>query len=268
MADECEVALHIEDRGEGPRLVLLHGFAGSARNFRPQIRAFGDAFRVVAFDARGHARSGSPADARDYSPECFVSDLARVIDPLRQAPVALGGLSMGAAIALRYAIGHSERIYALVLASFPSASDESSHREWAMAFADAIEQFGLDEAGERFVWGERSRFDPKGAALIRQGFLEHRPHALAHTLRQVLATQPTPAELRDDLEHLHLPTLLIAGANDSGSRRSLEELARYLPNAKLVVIDGAGHIVNLEAAERFNAVLREFLEEHAPGAAQ
>jgi pimeloyl-ACP methyl ester carboxylesterase len=166
---------------------------------------------------------------------------------------------MGAGIALRFAIGHPEDIYALVLASFPRTSTDPGSREWAMGFADAIERFGLDSAGERFVWGKQSRFDPKGAALIRQGFLEHAPHALAHILRNVLAAQPSPSSMRQQLEQLRVPTLLIAGEKDAISRQASEELASYLPNARLEVIENAGHVVNLQAPARFNAVLREFL---------
>jgi pimeloyl-ACP methyl ester carboxylesterase len=279
MADEGRIELYIESQGEGPKLVFLHGFGGSARNFRPQLRALSSAYRVIAFDARGHARSPAPEQASAYDPDCFVLDVAHIVRDAgdhtthKRAPagltapagqVALAGLSMGAGIALRYAIGHSEDLYALVLASFPRAESDPSHREWAMGFADAIEQFGLDAAGERFVWGEHSRFDPRGAALIRQGFLEHRPHALVHTLRRVLAEQPAPSAMRDQLERMQVPTLLVAGENDPTALRMSEELARYLPNAEIARIAGAGHVVNLEAPQEFNAVLRRFLDAQPP----
>ena len=295
MADE-RLSLHVEEQGSGPVLVFMHGFGGSARNFRPQVRAFSGEHHVVAFDARGHARSPAPRLPAAYDPACFVADLTHVIARARAArtaaavhatraadasvrssgddaagkaaapPVALCGLSMGAGIALRYGIGHSEDIYALVLASFPRTSAEAANREWAMGFADLIERSGLDAAGERFVWGERSRFDAKGAALIRQGFLEHDPQALAHILRNVLAVQPSVSDMRDELRQLRVPTLLVAGEHDGPSVELSEELAEHLPRAELTVIPGAGHVVNLQAADRFNSVVREFLRAHAPGA--
>ncbi len=277
------MTLHVEAQGSGPLLVFMHGFGGSARNFRPQLRAFSNEHRVVAFDARGHARSPAPLAAGAYDPACFVADLTHVIARERtehggvpsvqsvpasasDAPrVAVCGLSMGAGIALRYGIGHSEDIYALVLASFPRTSAEAANREWAMGFADLIERSGLDAAGERFVWGERSRFDAKGAALIRQGFLEHEPQALAHILRNVLAVQPSPSDMRDELRELRVPTLLVAGDADRTSVELSQELAEHLPRAELVVIPGAGHVVNLQAAEHFNRVVRDFLRAHSSG---
>jgi pimeloyl-ACP methyl ester carboxylesterase len=259
-------ALYVEALGSGIELILGHGFGGSARNFRPQVRALADLCRVVTFDARGHARSPKPLAASAYGPDCFVRDLQSLIEPAQvedaladdSRPI-IGGLSMGAGIALRYAIGHSGRISALLLASFPRASIDAGHREWALGFADAIEHSGLEAAGEHFVWGERSRFDPRGAALIRQGFLEHSPVALAHTLRQVIATQQSPEAMRAELAGLGVPVLLIAGERDTVSRRSSEELVRYLPQAELVCIPNAGHVVNLEAPQPFNDALRSFL---------
>ncbi|HMJ10887.1 MAG TPA: alpha/beta hydrolase [Polyangiaceae bacterium] len=290
MANDERLNLHVEAQGSGPLLVLLHGFAGSARNFRPQRRAFSNDYRVVAFDARGHARSPAPLASAAYDPARFVADLRSVIDNeggrssenpstvdaskstpstasahMPVVPVVACGLSMGAGIALRYGIGHSEDICALVLASFPRTTAEPATREWAMGFAEMIEQFGLDAAGQRYVWGERSRFDPAGAALIRQGFLEHEPQALAHILRNVLAVQPSVSEMREALEHLTVPTLLVAGERDRTALESSEELSSHLPRAELEVIPDAGHIVNLEAAEQFNSRVRRFLSEHVPG---
>jgi pimeloyl-ACP methyl ester carboxylesterase len=295
MAEETErLTLHTDGQGpsSGPVLVLMHGFGGSARNFRPQMRAFSGSHRVIAFDARGHARSPAPDASAAYEPACFVADLAHVIeraardrerhvgageDPSRSAAelgarlarpggarVAVCGLSMGAGIALRYGIGHSEDVYALVLASFPRTSADAANREWAMSFADEIERVGLDAAGERFVWGERSRFDAKGAALIRQGFLEHTPHALAHILRNLLAVQPSVSDMQSQLTELDVPTLLVAGENDHASVEASRALAEHLPRAELAVVAGAGHVVNLQAAEQFNSVVRDFLRAHSP----
>src|SRR3989442_9959431 len=88
-------ALHVEAEGDGPVVVLGHGFGGSARNFLPQARALRDRYRIVRFDARGHARSGAPAEAAAYTPEAFVADVGRVLDQVGAARAVVGGLSMG-----------------------------------------------------------------------------------------------------------------------------------------------------------------------------
>ena len=253
------VSLHVEEHGNGPAIVLLHGFAGSARNFRPQVRALSNRYRAVCFDARGHARSEAPEEEKAYEREAFVSDIDRVIDRTKQDRVVLSGLSMGAALALEYALLHSDRLSGLALAAFPPPGDASPDG-YASRFARAIEEHGLERAGEMFVWGG-GRFDARSAALIRQGFLEHAPHALAHILRRVIARQPSVEELAPDLDRLALPTRIIVGTTDTPSISPSRELASRIHGARLVEVEGAGHVVNLQNQQLFNEVLLDLLSE-------
>jgi len=253
------IALYNTAEGSGPTLILGHGFGGSARNFRPQSRALRGRYRVVLHDARGHARSDAPTDAAQYAPECFVADVASLLDAAGAATAVVGGLSMGASIALRFALAHPERVCALVLASFPAASAGGGFARSAHAFADCIDREGLSAAGERFVWGAESGLDERGAALVRQGFLEHPPHALAHILREFLAEQPSVAALAPELRALRIPTLVVAGEHDQASVGPSEALAAALPDAELARIPEAGHVVNLARPTQFNHHLETFL---------
>jgi len=253
-------ALHVEAVGQGPGVVLAHGFGGSARNWRPQLRTLRARYRVVVYDARGHARSEAPAEPEAYREAALVADLARAAEATEDARPVVGGLSMGAAVALRYALARPERVRALVLASPPagpgSGRGVAAH---AVAFAEAIEREGLEAAGARFVWGAGSGLDPAGAKLVRQGFLEHAPHGLAHTLREFLAVQGPVAAQAERLAALDIPTLLVAGARDEGSLPVCRALADALPRAELAVIPDAGHVVNLAAPAAFDAALLGFL---------
>src|SRR5438067_1734092 len=193
----AEPRLHVEVEGSGPVVVLAHGFGGSARNFLPQARGLRDRYRIVRFDARGHARSEAPAEASAYTPEAFVADLGRVLDQVGARAAVVGGLSMGAGTALRFGLAHPERVEGLVLAAFPpGAGAPGTFAAVAADFADAIEREGLEAAGARFVWGASSGLDPAAARLVRRGFLEHPPHGLAHTLRGVLAAEPSRGRRR------------------------------------------------------------------------
>jgi pimeloyl-ACP methyl ester carboxylesterase len=258
--------LHVEIHGEGPAVVLGHGFGGSARNFRLQVRTLRERLRLVLFDARGHARSEAPREAAAYRPEAFVADLGRVLDQAGEARAVVGGLSMGAALALRFARAHPERVRGLVLAAPPPGAGASPRgREWALAFADAIERDGLEAAGACFVWGPESRLDPDAARLVRLGFLEHPPHALAHTLRELLAVQPAPEAAAEGLAALGPRVLVIVGAEDPLSGGAAEALHRVLPGSQLVRIEGAGHVVNLAAPAAFDAALLEWVSKLESG---
>jgi pimeloyl-ACP methyl ester carboxylesterase len=169
---------------------------------------------------------------------------------------------MGAGVALRFALAHPQRVQGLVLASFPAAAREGAGlAARAAAFAKALDEEGLLAAGERFVWGEGSGLSARDAALVRQGFLEHRPRALAHVLRELIAVQPSAQELAPQLARLGRPALIVAGETDAPSIATSGALAAALPGARPVVVEGAGHVVNLQRPEAFNAVLLAFLEE-------
>jgi pimeloyl-ACP methyl ester carboxylesterase len=263
-AGGAAVPLHVEASGSGPSVLLAHGFGGSARNFRPQLRALRGRYRTIVYDARGHARSGAPEAAGEYAPERFVADLGRVLDEAGAERAVVGGLSMGAGVALRFALAHPDRVQGLVLASFPApARAGGGFAAQALRFARALDEEGMLAAGERFVWGEGSGLGPRDAALVRQGFLEHPPHALAHVLRELIAVQPSVEDLAPELRGLDRPALIVAGETDAPSIATGEALAAALPRARLVVVPGAGHVVNLARPEPFNAALLDFLAREA-----
>lgn len=250
------MSLHVEQIGNGPPIVLAHGFAGSARNFRPQARALAERATTLLYDARGHARSPAPGDANAYTLDALVGDFDRVARRANERIVA-GGLSLGAYTALQWALAQPEPPRGLVLAAFPDAGAERAR--WSHDFADAIDEAGLEAAGERFVWGETARFDPKGAALIRQGFLEHNGFALACILRNVLANVRDPESFADELARLDVPTLVVVGSEDHNCLEPCRLLARSLPRARLQIIEGAGHVVNLANPAAFNAAYSDFI---------
>lgn len=258
-----EPELYRRTAGAGPDIVFCHGFAGSGRNWGAQVRALSLSHRCSVYDARGHARSSAKLEPQAFSFEHLVADVGRVLDAIGKehataAPRAtLVGLSLGAATALEFALTEPARVRGLVLASPPPTDDE--RRRWALDFADALETEGAERAGERFVWGERSRFDVQGAASVRRGFLEHDPSALAQVLRQSLARLPDLAEQGRRLDRLDLPVLIVAGEIDAPSMAAAHDLAAVVRRSELVAIAGAGHVVNLAAPADFLAATRRLL---------
>ena len=253
--------LHVEVEGVGPTVVLAHGFGGSARNLGPQARALRERHRVVRYDARGHARSDAPDDPAAYTLAALVDDWAGVLDQVGAADAVVGGVSMGALTALAFVLDHPERVRGLVVAGLPAAPGSGTGLgHVALAFADALEHDGLEAAGARFVWGPGSELDARGARLVRQGFMEHSPRALAHCLRGVVARWPEIEAWRERLGRLAVPVLIVAGADDTGALAPSRALATMLPRPELVVIPAAGHLVNLEQPGRFNAALLAWLD--------
>lgn len=253
--------LHVEVDGAGPTVVLAHGFGGSARNFGPQMRALKGRYRVVRYDALGHARSEAPTDPAAYTPATYVGDMGRVLDDVGADVAVVGGLSMGAGIALRFAVAEPARVRGLVLCAFPAGADDpGGFAAKALRFAERIERDGLEAAGEDYVWGPGTRLDRSAVTFVRQGFLEHPAHGLALALRGVIAAQPPVEAMRASLEGVRVPTLILVGSDDGPSRHASEALVRVLPNARLVVVPGAGHVVNLQKPDEVSEAMGEFLD--------
>jgi len=264
-AECCTPArLHKERHGNGAALVLAHGLAGSARNFLPQVRGQPLARSVHLYDARGHARSEAPSDEYAYGWNCLISDFGDVVgDALCGTPnfstqkAIVGGLSLGAATALLWSLRYPNSVSGLVLAAYPECSLEA--RRWALNFADSIDSNGLDTAGFEFVWGPQGRFGKDDAQQVRRGFLQHSAHAISAILRHSLGQLPDVTKLWPELTRFQPPTLVVVGENDTRSQTACQEIVSALPNAQLVVIEGAGHVVNLSRPGPFNEQLASFI---------
>jgi pimeloyl-ACP methyl ester carboxylesterase len=251
-------------------VVLAHGFGGSARNFMPQARALRSAHKLWLYDTRGHARSGAPDAAEAYAWPALLGDFDRVTraalgdtTDLEQRPFVVGGLSLGAATALLWAQQTDLALDGLVLAAYPASND--TQREWALAFAAAIEAEGVEKAGERFVWGPHGTFEHSDASAIRRGFMEHAPQALASILRLALANIPDIGSLAPALRALSVPTLVVVGGNDVRSLEASHALAAHIPKSRLAIIENGGHVVNLSQPGAFNQELAQFLASLASG---
>ena len=253
--------LHVDVDGDGPAIVLAHGLGGSARNFGPQMRALKDRYRVIRYDARGHGRSDAPHEDSAYTPATFVGDMGRVMDDAGVTTAVVGGLSMGAGTALRFALAHPTRVRGVVLCAFPAGADDpEGFAAKAIRFAETIERDGLEAAGDVYVWGPSTRLDRNAVQFVQQGFLEHPPHGLALSLRGVIAKQPPVAAMRGELATLRAPVLIVVGSEDGPSRRACDALADALPQARLVVVPGAGHVVNLQKPDEVSAAMHEFVD--------
>jgi pimeloyl-ACP methyl ester carboxylesterase len=253
------VKLHVDAKGEGPAVLFLHGFAGSARNWGPQVRALRETHKTIAYDARGHARSEAPASPAAYDAAALVTDAVRVLADHGASRAVWVGLSMGSAVALEAALRAPETVRALVLGSLPAGRGGGGISAHAAEFADAIDRDGVEAAGERFAFGPGSGLSERDAALVRQGFLEHSPHGLANTLRGFLAPWPPVRERAGELAGVRVPTLLLAGERDAPSLAASRDLAAILPAARFEVVPDAGHVANLQQAAAWNERLLAFL---------
>ena len=247
--------------GEGPPLVFVHGAPADGRLWRPQLAALADEFTVVAWDEPGAGRSSDrPAGfgLADYA-DC----LAALIQALELAPAHVAGLSWGGTVALELYRRHPGLVATLILADTYAGWKGSLPQEEVRARVAGLRQM-LAASAEKFDPTPPRLFardpPPEFVPLLEEIFAAVRRASL-RTLLSVMAE----ADQRDLLPRLAVPTLLIWGELDARSPLSVaRQFERAIPDTKLVVIPGAGHVSNLEQPEQFNEAVREFCRAHSP----
>ena len=244
--DRNGVRIHYESHGSGPAVLLSHGYSATCRMWDGQIAAFQDRYRIIVWDMRGHGQSDSPDDQNEYSEALTVGDMQAILAACGETQAVIGGLSLGGYMTLAFHLRHPDMCRGLML-------------------FDTGPGFRKDDARE--VWNQRAR--QRGDDLETKGFAalggsdevrlsQHRtPLGLARAARGML-TQAN-ASVIESLPSIAVPTLVLAGANDTPFLAGIDYMAAKIPGARKVIIPDAGHASNLHQPAAFNAAVGEFL---------
>lgn len=251
--------------GDGPALLLLHGFTGSGDVWAPFVSDLSGAWRVVAPDLPGHGDTDAPEDAERYRMERCVDDLALLLDSLHADQAVVLGYSMGGRVALHFATTFPERVRALVLESASPGIASEAERRARREQDETLARFVLEEGVEPFVdrWERLPLFRSQAhlpadvRARVRARRLSNRARGLAGSLQGMGAGVPRP--LMDELPRLRMPTLLLAGQFDDKYCRILGEMGAIMPNATLKIVAGAGHAVHVERPDEWLQHVGDFL---------
>ena len=257
--------LHLDRSGEGPPLLLLHGFTGSSASWIPLRAALNVKHTTIAVDLPGHGRSSSPRDPTRYSLTRFADDVVRMLDALELERVALLGYSMGGRAALRVALAHPDRVAALVLESTsPGIADSARHSARLaadLALATSIERDGVDAFVAQWedmpMWASQRQLPD--AVLDAQRTQRRASDAvgLANSLRG--AGAGVVESVMHRLAGLRVPALVVVGALDEPYVALGRSMQQALPDARLTVVPEAGHAVHLERPDALADAVLEFL---------
>jgi pimeloyl-ACP methyl ester carboxylesterase len=205
-----------------------------------------------------------------YSTEVFVEDLAALLRHLGIARADLVGLSMGANIALSFAVKHPAAVASLTIVGCGSGSvAHDAFLEESERLATVFEKHGAVVAAARIAQRANRRVyaakDPEGFAEFIARLGARSAHGAAATIRGVLMTRPTLFEMEDDLRRIEAPMLIIAGDRDDGALEPSIFLRRTARHGSLVVLPFTGHTPNLEEPLSFNTQVADFLAAVARG---
>lgn len=251
--------LHYEVQGDGPAVVLIHSGGFDRRTWDDQLHAFSDRYTVIRYDVRGYGKS--PPPTRPYSDE---EDLRQLLDFLGVAKAHVIGLSMGGRIAIDFTLTHPERVRSLIpvasaVSGYPYGAEDTVE---LMKVIYAIENDDGTPAGEawlRSAYNAPAMENPAVAARLRPIAVEN---SRAWLINIFFPRMPFPLAIQR-LSDIRVPVLLVRGDRDVPTIARISGiLEESIPGSRSVVIPGAGHMVNVEKPEEFNAAVLEFLDGH------
>lgn len=249
--------------GEGPPLVMLHGFTGHAHTWDHTAAALSDRYRVLVLDQRGH---GDTDWAAEYGTRPMVGDVLGFLDALGLATIDLMGLSMGGIVAFHFAAAHPDRVKRLVVLDIGPELDPRGMKRIVESMSDVDVFASEDEAVEQ---ARAANPRPTDAALrhrvahnlkpLPDGKLTYKwDKALRDGTAQPL--DPSTEERWEAWRAVSCPTLLVRG--DDSDILSLETTERMLaenPNVTLKVVADCGHSITLDRPEGFVEIAAPWL---------
>ena len=239
--------------GEGPPLVMAHGFYDNGRCWAPLMADLADDYDVVTYDARGHGRSDAPETG--YDVDSRVADLVGILDALALDDPVLVGHSMGGATVAWAAADHPDLPRALVL---EDPAGLYGRPEMGSDERAAFVEEALADRAERTVEEEIAReyadVDPEWARRYAVADTECSPNVAE------IAREGYPEPLTARFDEIECPTLVLKADGDVGRRVADIEAAAELRNGRLVHVSGAGHYVFQSEYDAAMTELAAFLE--------
>ena len=239
--------------GSGPGALLLHGLAGTAREWDDTATWLADTHRVVALDQRGHGRSERrPADV---SRAAFVADAVAAIEQLDLAPVVLIGQSLGGHTAFLVAADRPDLVRGLVVAEASPAEEKPGQAEEIRSLLSSWPEFASRDSAEEFF----GRDTPVGRAWARN--LDETEGGLVPAFEidvMVEAIAAAEAACWDEWRRIRAPALIVRGEGGDLLEEEAVEMARALPASGLVTVPGR-HDIHLDAPGAWRAAVEAFL---------
>ncbi|MBA3514657.1 MAG: alpha/beta fold hydrolase [Pyrinomonadaceae bacterium] len=249
-----------EDVGSGPSVVLLHGYPFNRSIWREQVEAVRQNHRVIVPDLRGHGESAvTPGPA---TMESMALDVASLLEALNIYRATIGGLSMGGYVALAFYRLFPLRVRSLLLADTRAQADTEEGKQNREQQAEKSLREGMDGIADALL--------PK---LLAPETVAERPDIVRRLREMIVGTEPEGAAsalrgmaVRKDqtsfLSRIIAPTLILVGSKDGLTPIPDSELMhREIGGSRLQIMEGAGHVSNLERSEEFNSEFIKFLND-------
>lgn len=239
-------------------ILFLHGFPFNGSLWKPQIEFFQDKRIVLAPDLRGHGQG--PKGNAPWMIQDYVDDLHELLTKAKIDSVVLCGLSMGGYVALEFINRYPDMVQSLILAGTRADADTNEIKDQRYQALEKIRKEGLEvfasDFSKKVLADVKSEEKQKLQDEIRGMILSNSPDDVAMVIGAIASRKDSTAMLRA----IQCPTLVVVGAEDKVTSWGVNHsMARRILNCQFSKIQGAGHVVNLEQPEKFNAIVDAFL---------
>ena len=253
-----DIRIAFDDEGSGPPVIFVHGYPFNRSLWNEQVAAFRQTHRVITPDLRGFGDSDSSEGPATMTR--MAQDILALMDALEIPKAVLGGLSMGGYVVLAFYKQFPSRVRGLVLADTRAQADTPEVKRVRAQQAEQILAEGMAGVTDAML--------PK---LLISDTVSRRPDVVRRVRDMMLKTKPAGAAaalqgmaMRDDqtelLSRIDVSTLIVVGREDPITPVSdSESMHEKIPRSRLVVIENASHVSNIEQAEVFNRELLSFL---------
>jgi pimeloyl-ACP methyl ester carboxylesterase len=254
------INIDYRDEGEGLPVVFIHAFPLNQTMWDDQVAALKKICRCITVDLRGFG--GSDVPDGPYSMDQMAEDVRALMSRLEIDRAVLVGLSMGGYISFAFYRNYPEAVLAMVLADTRASGDSAEGHERRLKSAEKAERLGARAIADDMVPVALAESTVSSRPEIVQRM---RVMAEANSPKGIAAAQRAMAGRQDSiyiLAAIDFPVLIIAGSDDKLTPVAEAEAMRDgIPHARFHVIEGAGHLSNLERPEEFNSALSDFIQQ-------
>jgi len=255
-ANGAEIAYRFDGPEDGPVVMMSNSLASNYAMWDPQIPALTDKYRVLRYDQRGHG--GSEATNPPYSFDLLLEDACALLNALGIGKVHFCGLSMGGMTGQLFGAKHPEMLHSLILCDTTSKMPDPSVWDARIEAARGDGMAALAPSTlERWFTAPYREKMPRAVERIHDMIAATPVNGFVGCCKAIQALNQTRL-----LSGIKTPTLIIVGADDPSTTVEHSEIIHgEIAGSKLVVLDDAAHLSNIEQADKFNTALRTFLDD-------